>query len=362
MRAACALIHLDAITRNLARVRARVGNAKIMAVVKADGYGHGLERVVRQLTGADAFGVASLDDAERIRALGMRHRIVLLSGIDEARDLRIVRELSLDMVIHDPHQLALLAAEANAEAEPALPLWIKFDTGMHRLGFPHHDAPHWLQRLRALPQARGEIVVMSHFAASDECAQRTQQQMQRFDAMTALLAGDYDHSLSNSAACLRFPRSHRSWVRPGGILYGLSTVPQQSGADLGFEAAMSLKSKLIAIKNVAAGAEIGYGGSYQANAPMRIGIAAMGYGDGYPRHAPSGTAVLVDGKRCATVGRVSMDLMAIDLAHAGDVGVGAEVLFWGPELSAEEIAQQAGSISYELTCGVTRRVRFLESS
>jgi alanine racemase len=359
MRAAQASIHVEAITRNLARVRELAPGAKVLAIVKADGYGHGLERVTRYLSGADAFGVASIEDAERIRALGMNHRIVLLSGFDEQRDLDIVRELKLDCVLHDHAQLGLLATEPDAANRDPIRFWLKFDTGMHRLGFAIADAPDVLAKVSALPQARAEITLMTHFAQADEIGEHTRQQIDLFDAhhWPACSA----QSLANSAATLRFSDSRRDWVRPGGILYGLSTVPGKTGADLGFNPCMTLSTRLIAVKHIPAGAAVGYGGTFIAPTAMRIGIAAIGYGDGYPRHASSGAPVLIDGALAHIVGRVSMDLLTIDVSHLEHARVGSIVTLWGPNLPVESIAQCAGTISYELTCGVTRRVRFLEA-
>ena len=359
MRAAQANIHVEAITRNLARVRELAPGAKVLAIVKADGYGHGLERVTRYLSGADAFGVASIEDAERIRALGMNHRIVLLSGFDEQRDLDIVRELKLDCVLHDHAQLAMLAAEPSAASRDPIRFWLKFDTGMHRLGFAIDSAPEVLARVLALPQTRAEITLMTHFAQADEESEATSEQLELFDACN--WPAGTGQSLANSAAMLRFRDSRRDWVRPGGILYGLSTIAGKTGADLGFSPCMSLRSRLISVKTIPAGAKVGYGGSYVAASQMRIGIAAIGYGDGYPRHAKSGMPVLVGGKLASTVGRVSMDLLTIDVSHLPFAKVGTEVLLWGPELPVETVAELSGTISYELTCGVTRRVRFLET-
>ncbi len=359
MRAAGASIHVDAITRNLARVRELAPGSKVLAIVKADGYGHGLERVIRYLSGADAFGVASIEDAERIRALGLNHRIVLLSGFDEPRDLEIVRELKLDCVLHDHAQLALLAAEANAAARPAISFWVKFDTGMHRLGFAIAEAANILQRVQTLPQARSELTLMTHFANADEAGPHTKQQTALFDGCD--WPSGAAQSLANSAATLRFSDTRRAWVRPGGILYGLSTVPGKTGAELGFHPCMTLSSRLISVKNIPAGAAVGYGGSFVAPVAMRIGIAAIGYGDGYPRNAGSGTPVLVDGNPAHTIGRVSMDLLTIDVSHLDSAKVGSAVTLWGPDLPVETIAACAGTISYELTCGVTRRVRFSET-
>ncbi len=355
-RPTAATIHLDALRANLASLRRRAPRSRVMAVVKADGYGHGLERVARALEGADAFGVAAISDAERLRAAGLSQRIVLLSGIDEAADLPLLRRLRLDTVIHHESQLRLL--ELDRDPAP-IRVWLKLDSGMHRLGFPARRAAEVHARLRALPAIDREIVVMTHLARSDEFGDAaTPAQMAAFDAAVAGLPGM--RSLANSAAVLGWPDSHADWVRPGGALYGLSVVDGRPAASFGLLPAMTLSTRLIAINQVEAGDAIGYGGGYVASGPMRIGIAAIGYGDGYPRHAPSGTPVLVAGRRVGTVGRVSMDLLAVDLRNAPEAKVGDPVVLWGRGLPVEEIAEAAGTISYELTCGITRRVRFVE--
>ena len=355
-RPACATIHTDALQHNLAEIRRRAAKSRVMAVVKADGYGHGLERVAQALAGADAFGVASIADAERIRATGSSKRIVLLSGFFEPGDLGLIRRLQLDTVLHHASQLEMI--EADRDPTP-LNLWVKFDSGMHRLGFALADARRIAERVRALPQCAEPPVWMTHFARSDEFeAQATAEQVARFDA--ALQGLDGPRSLSNSAAVLGWPTAHRDWVRAGGALYGLSVVAGRSGADFGLRPAMSLSTRLIAVNQVPAGEAIGYGGVYIARRPLRVGIAAIGYGDGYPRVAPSGTTVLVRGRPAPTVGRVSMDLLAVDLSELPDAEVGDPVLLWGPALPVEQVAESAGTISYELTCGITRRVRFVE--
>ncbi len=356
MRATTATIHLDALRHNLKRVRALAPQSRIMAVVKADGYGHGLERVAQALAGADAFGVATLADAERIRRAGMRHRIVLLSGFDEPADLALVRDWQVDCVLHHESQLRLL------ERTPALTpmaLWVKLDTGMHRLGFAPEQAHQIYQRLRAL-SAVGELRWMTHFACADERDRdETHAQMARFASAVADLPGE--RSLANSAALQAFPSSHADWVRPGGMLYGLSTFANQTGSDLGLKPVMSLSTRLISVQSLAAGERIGYGGTFVCPHAMRVGIAAVGYGDGYPRHAASGTPVRIDGQPAQVVGRVSMDLLAIDLSSAPAAAVGSEVLLWGGELPVEQVAAAAGTIGYELVCGVTRRVQFAEA-
>jgi alanine racemase len=355
-RTALATIHLGALRRNLARVRELAGNAKVMAVVKADGYGHGLERVGRALADADAFGVAALGDGLRLRAAGIAKRIVVLSGPDEAGDLSEFRRLQLDAVIHHESQLVWL--EADRDARP-LRVWLKIDTGMHRLGFAPDAARAAHARLRALANVDPDIVLMTHFAASDEFdSPVTPAQIAAFDAATQGLTGA--RTLANSAGVLGWRQARNDWVRVGGLLYGLSAVEVKSGAVLGFEPAMTLSAKLIAVNRVVRGERVGYAATFECPEDMSIGVAAIGYGDGYPRSAPSGTPVLVKGRRAALAGRVSMDLLAIDLRNVPDAKVGDRVVLWSRDLPVEEIAARAGTIGYDLTCGMTKRVLFVE--
>ncbi len=356
MRATCATIHLDALRGNLRRLREFAPGARLMAVVKADGYGHGLERVARALAAADAFGVAAIADGLRLRAAGARQRIVVLSGPDEAGDLAELRRLKLDAVIHHEAQLELLAADRDPRP---LRIWLKIDTGMHRLGFAPARAREVYARLRDLPGVDHDIVLMTHFANSDVFDDAaTAQQIECFASATAGLPGE--HSLANSAAVLGWPQAHGQWLRAGGALYGLSVVEGRCGADFGFQPAMTLSTRLVAVHQVRKGERIGYAGSYECPEDMPIGVAAIGYGDGYPRQARSGTPVLVNGVRAAIVGRVSMDLITVDLRSVATAKVGDGVVLWGRGLPAEEVAASAGTIAYELTCGVTRRVRFVE--
>ncbi len=360
-RTALATIHLGALRRNLARARARAHGAQVMAVIKADGYGHGLERVARACADADALGVAALGDGLRLRSAGNRQRIVVLSGPDEAGDLAELRRLDLDAVIHHEAQLRWLEADADART---LRVWLKIDTGMHRLGFDPAQVADAHARLRALPNIDPDIVRMTHFAASDEFDNAsTHAQIACFDAATA--SGVGPRSLANSAGLLGWPAAYRStnatnWVRVGGLLYGLSVVEGRSGSDFGFEPAMTLSTRLISVKAVAKGERIGYAASWECPEDMRVGVAAIGYGDGYPRSARAGTPVLVGGVRAQVIGRVSMDLITLDLRNAPSARIGDGVTLWGTGLPVETIAAQAGTIAYDLTCGMTRRVLFVE--
>ena len=356
-RATTATIHVDALRHNLAQVRALAPNSRVMAVVKADGYGHGLERVARALAGADAFGVAALADAERLRAAGLSQRIVLLSGFDEASDLSQLRQLGVDTVVHHESQLAMLE---NDDGALPIRVWLKIDTGMHRLGFAPELAAGLQARLKALANVADDITLMTHFASSDEFGgQQTRLQLHSFTRAAGVFAGE--QSLANSAAILGWPDTHGDWVRAGGALYGLSVVAGKTGADFGLKPAMTLSTRLIAINRIAKGERIGYSATWACPEDMDVGVAAIGYGDGYPRRAPPGTPVLVNGVRVPVIGRVSMDLMTLDLRAAPQASVGDLVTLWGPDLPVEVVAAAAETISYELTCSITRRVRFVEA-
>ena len=356
MRATCATIHLGALRENLRRVRELAPGARVMAVVKADGYGHGLERVARALEGADAFGVAAIADGQRLRAAGVSQRIVVLSGLDEPGDVAELRRLKLDAVIHHEAQIDMLAADPDPRP---LKLWLKIETGMHRLGIAPERARDAHARLRALANVDRDIALMTHFANSDVFDDAlTTQQIERFERAVAGIDGV--HSLSNSAGLLGWPEAQGQWVRAGGALYGISVIGGKIGADFGLRPAMTLSTRLIAVNRVRRGEHVGYAATWEAPEDMNIGIAAIGYGDGYPRHAGVGTPVLIDGVRAGIVGRVSMDMIAIDLRGAAAARIGSGVTLWGRGLPVEEIAAHADTIGYELTCGVTRRVRFVE--
>jgi alanine racemase len=357
-RTTVATIHLGALRHNLAHVRTLAGSAKVMAVVKADAYGHGLERVARALDDeAEAFAVAAIGDGLRLRAAGHRQRIVVLSGPDTASDIAEMQRLRLEALIHHDAQLPWLA-KADPSRGP-LRVWIKIDTGMHRLGFAPGRAREVYAALQAMPAIDGEIGLMTHFASSEEFEGRdTALQIQRFKEATAGLAGP--RALSNSAAVLGWPDARGDWVRTGGLLYGLSVVDGRSGADFGFRPVMTLSTRLVAINQLAKGERVGYNGTYECPEDMAVGVAAIGYGDGYPRSAVAGTPVLVNGHEASLIGRVSMDLITIDLRGIPDARTGDRVTLWGEGLPVETVAAAAGTLSYDLTCGMTRRVLFVE--
>ena len=332
--------------------------AKVMAVVKADAYGHGLERVARALDGeAEAFAVAALGDGLRLRAAGHRQRIVVLSGPDDAHDIAEMQRLQLDAAVHHAAQLEWLAQTAPGRG--LLRVWLKIDSGMHRLGFAPEQVAAAHARLVAMPGVDPEIGLLTQFSDSEvfDSAQ-TSVQIACFAEVTAGFAGP--RSLSNSAAVLGWPDARGDWVRTGGLLYGLSVVGGKSGADFGFRPAMTLSTRLVAINHIGKGERIGYNGTWTCPEDMPVGVAAVGYGDGYPRSAAAGTPVLVGEQRVPLIGRVSMDLITLDLRNAPGAKIGDRVVLWGPELPVETIAAQSSTISYDLTCGMTRRVLFVE--
>jgi alanine racemase len=362
-RPTTATIHLDALRHNLRQMRARAPGSRVMAMVKADGYGHGIERVAGALRDdADAFGVAAIIEAERLRAAGLAQPILLLAGPNAPEDLPRIRQLNADCVIHDFSQIAMLEADHGT----SIRCWLKLDTGMHRLGFAPEQVREAHARLMALPNVAGEIVLMNHFASSDEFAgsasdgRQTREQLRVFAEATAGLPGP--RSLANSAAVLGWPESHADWIRPGGALYGMSVVAGRHGGEFGLQPAMTLSSALLAVKHVRRGERIGYSATWECPEDMPIGVVAAGYGDGYPRAAPAGTPVLVGGRAAQVIGRVSMDLMTVDLRGVPDARVGSPVTLWGQGLPVDTVAAAAGTIGYELTCSVTRRVRIVEQT
>jgi alanine racemase len=354
-----AVIHIEALKHNLARARAGAPQAKVWAVVKANAYGHGIERVYPGLRGADGFALLDLAEAERVRALGWRGPILLLEGCFEPRDLETCSRLDLWHTVHCEAQIDWLAAHKTSTPQHVL---LKLNSGMNRLGFSAGAYRGAWQRLSGLTQV-DTIELMTHFADADGSA-GVSRALAGFDAVTRDLPGE--RSLCNSAALLRFgaerPGVRCDWVRPGIMLYGSSPDhPAHSVAHWGLKPAMTLSAKLIATRELQAGDSVGYGSSFTAPAPMRIGVVACGYADGYPRVAPTGTPVLVDGVRTRTVGRVSMDMITVDLGPAMNAQVGSDVTLWGhgphgSVLGIDEVAHAAGTLGYELMCALAPRV------
>jgi alanine racemase len=353
-----ATIHLDALRHNLARMRAAAPDAKVWAVVKANAYGHGIERVFEGLRGADGFALLDLQEAERVRDLGWRGPILLLEGVFEARDLELCSRLGLWHTVHCDEQIEMLAMHKTHQPHR---VFLKLNSGMNRLGFsPQRYRAAWT-RLAALPQVE-EISLVTHFSDAD--AERgIAEQLQVFTVATRELPGE--RSLSNSAATLRFgadPAARADWIRPGIGVYGSAPdYPRHDIAHWDLRPTMTLTARLIAVQELARGDVVGYGSSFRAQGPMRIGVAACGYADGYPRHCGTGTPVLVDGVRSRLVGRVSMDMIAVDLTPVPAAGFGSEVTLWGRAgngavLAIDEPAHAAGTLGYELMCALAQRV------
>jgi len=353
-RPALAEIDLDALRHNYRTARLRHGG-KVLAVLKANAYGHGALRCARALDGlADGYAVAFLDEALPLREAGVTAPILLLEGVFSPAELRLAAQAGCWLVVHDAAQLGMLEA-ARRENLPAVDAWLKIDSGMSRAGFAPAQAAGAHARLRALPGVRG-IVLMTHLACADEPGRsHTEAQLAVFDTAVADLPGP--HSVANSAGLLGWPAARRDWGRAGILLYGADPFPE-SGA--GLRPVMRLTSRVFAERTVPAGQPIGYGARHVPARPTRLGLVAMGYADGYPRSAPVGTPVAVDGRPAGLAGRVSMDMLTVDLTDLPGSGVGSEVELWGPQVPVDEVARAAGTIGYELLCNV-KRVAFAYS-
>jgi len=350
MRPATAVIDLAALRHNLAEARRRAPGSRVVAVVKANGYGHGAARLLPALGAADMLGVACLEEAVALREAGAKPPMLLLEGVFEAEELETCARLGCEVAVHEPGQVRMLEL---ARLERPLTVWLKVDSGMGRLGFRPEEAPAVRQRLADCAAVAPGIRVMSHFASADEPGDEgTPRQL----AMLAALDLPGERSYANSAGVIGWPVAHGDWVRPGIMLYGVSPMAGRTGPEEELKPVMTLTTRLIAVKELRSGEPVGYGATWRAERATRIGIAAIGYGDGYPRHAASGTPVRVEGRPAVLAGRVSMDMVAIDLGRDSEAEVGASVLLWGEGLPIEIVARHAGTIGYELLCGITGRV------
>lgn len=359
MRPARALIDLQAFAHNYRHAR-RLGGGPALAVIKADAYGHGAVACARALDGeADGFGVASIEEALELREAGIHSPILLLEGFFQATELELIERHRLWTVLASPWQVeALEQYRAAGRWQP----WLKLDTGMHRLGLtPAEFASAW-KRLRALPWI-GDMVAMTHFSRADELSQpRTAEQLDVFDAALAELPPDTAASVANSAGLLAWPRARRGWTRPGLMLYGTHMLDGPCANAGPLRPVMRLESAVIAVRELAAGEPVGYGGGFVTEQPTRVGVVAMGYADGYAQYAPAGTPVLVDGQRSRVIGRVSMDMLTVDLGNHPQAGVGTRVELWGPGLPVAEVAAHCGSSPYRLLSGLKRVPRtYLEA-
>lgn len=348
-----AYINLSALRHNLLIAKKTASSSKVLAVIKANGYGHGIIRVAHCLSSADGFAVASIDEALLLRQEGFLHRILLLEGVFRECELNLVYQHRLDVVIHSRHQLEWLL---ETQFKTKLNVWIKIDSGMHRLGF-HLDELDWvIDQLQQSIQSF-QIHLMSHLASADESVSFTERQIRQFNNITAQL--NYPKSLANSAGLLGFETTHFDWVRPGIMLYGSG---QAASNNVKLKPVMTLASEVISLKWVAKGETVGYGQTWQACQDTYVAVVAIGYGDGYPRHAPSGTPVLINGHKHSLIGRVSMDMICVDVTdQVKTIRVGDTAILWGDDiLTVDEVAQHSGTIGYELLCGVTQRVPRIE--
>lgn len=348
-----ALIDLAALAHNLAQARARAGGRRVWAVVKANAYGHGIERVLPAFDAADGLALLDLAEAERARAAGWRKPILLLEGFFEARDLPLLARLQLATIVHDTAQVDMLAAHRGAPLE----VQVKLNTGMNRLGFSPDAWPTVRDRLQSMPQVRLSTVAM-HFASADAADDGgpacVPEQLAVFER--AVTGWTRERSLANSAALFMRPEVGGDWVRPGIALYGATPAAGTPAAHFGLRPAMQLRSRLIAVQHLAAGQCVGYGARWRATRACRIGVVACGYADGYPRVAPDGTPVAVGGRIVPLVGRVSMDMITVDLTEAPEAGVGSEVELWGSQVPIDGVAERAGTVGYELMCALAPRV------
>ncbi len=349
MRPIQARVSLSALRHNYWVAKRLAPGAKVFAVVKANAYGHGVERVGRALPQADGFATLELEGAVLLRERNITAPILLLEGFFDPSELRVISSANLSTAVHHEEQLRILEAD---KPDRLIDVWLKVNTGMNRLGFPLEQVPGVLERLKRSGTTRS-ITLMTHFATADG-SEGVAEAMKRFGEATRGIA--LPRSLANSAAIFAHPASHADVVRLGIGLYGATPFADRSAQALGLKPAMTLASKLIAIQDLKPGGSVGYGGEFRCELPMRVGVVACGYADGYPRHAPSGTPVLVAGARTRTVGRVSMDMITVDLAPVPAAVVGSPVVLWGEGLAVDEVAMAARTVGYELLCAVAPRV------
>ncbi|BET98074.1 alanine racemase [Xenorhabdus taiwanensis] len=352
MKAATAVIDRRALRHNLQQVRVQAPGSKLIAVVKANAYGHGLLETAHTMEDADCFGVARIGEAFALRSGGIVKPILLLEGFFEAADLPVLVVNHIETVVHSIEQLEALE---QADLSHPIKVWMKLDTGMHRLGIRIDEADAFYQRLSRCRNVEQPVNIISHFSRADEpTVETTQQQIERFMAFIVDKAGE--KSISASGGILLWPKAHLDWVRPGIMMYGASPMADKTADDFNLLPAMTLKSSLIAVRKHKAGEAVGYGGTWSSERDTCLGVVAIGYGDGYPRSAPVGTPVFINGREVPLVGRVSMDMITVDLGPTCQDKVGDEVILWGNTLPVEKIAEHSGISAYELITKLTSRV------
>ncbi|CAM4507832.1 MAG: Alanine racemase, biosynthetic [Legionella sp.] len=348
------VVESSALLHNLAQIRRFAPGKKVITMVKANAYGCGIHAVVPVLEGhVDAFGVACIEEAMVIRRLGSRTHCILFQGVFSPDEFKLAAEHQLGCVMHQPHQVQWLL---NTPLDKPIKLWVKVNTGMHRLGFKPYELQELMSALQACSWVDKDIGLMTHLACADEPERaENYQQISLFERIS--VAGFSQRSMANSAAIISFPQTHADVVRPGIMLYGVSPFADKTAIDLGLVPVMRFVSAISAVYDNPSFAQVGYSGVWSSPNPSRIGIVAAGYGDGYPRHIAANTPVWVQGREVPIAGRISMDMLAVDLTKHPDIQPGAPVELWGTHILVERIAQAAGTIAYELLCQISERVR-----
>lgn len=348
-----AIVDSAALRHNLARVRTTAPGSGVMAVIKANAYGHGLVPAAKAMADSDGFAVARLEEGLALRRAGLANRILLLEGACGAEQLALAAQQDFDLMVHSIEQIEMLEGRAGSDVVRA---WIKVDTGMNRLGFRVEEFAAAHRRLVGIANVAPDPTLVTHLASADDRRDsKTTTQLQAFGTATAGVPGA--RSIANSAAMLAWPATRADWVRPGLMLYGVSPFPSGTGAELGLRPAMTLQSEVIAVKAVKQGETVGYGGAWRALRNTRMAVVAGGYGDGYPRSTGPGAPVLVNGHHAPLIGRVSMDMVTVDVTDLPVVAIGDPVVLWGEGVPVENVARHAGTIPYELICGVSQRVQ-----
>ncbi|WP_261816114.1 alanine racemase [Vibrio gallicus] len=351
-KAAVACINTDALQHNIQLIHHQAPSSKLLAVVKANGYGHGLLEVAKNAVGTDAYGVARIEEALQLRSGGIVKPILLLEGFYSPDDLPILVTNNIQTVIHCEEQLVALE---QAELDGSVVVWLKMDTGMHRLGVRPEQYDEFIERLHNCKNVAKPLRYISHFGCADELDNPiTSRQIELFEATTENCQGE--RSIAASSGILSRPDSHFEWVRPGIIMYGVSPFSHNDASQMGYRPVMTLRSHLIAINELKAGESVGYGANWSTERDTKIGVIAIGYGDGYPRTAPNGTPVFVNGRKVPLAGRVSMDMLTVDLGPDASDEVGDVAVMWGDNLPVEEVARFVGTIAYELVTKLTSRV------
>lgn len=350
MRPLKAFIHQASLRHNLGVVKSLTPQSKIMSVVKANGYGHGLIHAAHGLKESDGFAVLSLNEAIDLREHGFEQEILLLEGVFESYEISIAAKMNINLVVHNLHQLKMID---DAKLKYPIDVHFKINTGMNRLGFNPQDTKEILTSLQSKSYIKS-ITLMTHFATADE-PKGVDWQLNIFNGIANQF--NFSRSVANSASILNFKNTHLEWVRPGIMLYGASPIVGKKANIFQLKPAMQLKSKIIAIQHLSKGDSIGYGESFKAQNDMRIGVVACGYADGYPRHAPSGTPIYVAGKKTSTVGRVSMDMLYIDITNISEASISSEVELWGEHIPVDDVAEKSGTVGYELLCAISASKR-----